>query len=370
MDKLAIISSHPIQYYAPLFKELSREIELKVFYCYNPNADEIGKEGFGESFKWDVDLMEGYEYEFMQNRAAVPSVSHFAGCDVPDIHKYIESYGATHVVVFGWYLKAFRQALKYCNQKKIPIAVRGDSKIDPTQALWKRVLKKIYYPFFLKKFDAFLFVGQKNKEYLKNYSVGEKKLIFSPHAVDQDFWKGEKPKKDKIVFLWVAKFIPLKRPEDVLKAFMALSGEHLELRLVGSGELLEESKKIAAKDSRIKFLGFKNQKNLRSEYLLADVLILSSSSETWGLVVNEAYASENLAILSSAVGCSPDLQVDPILNFKMGNADDLSRALRSSLERISDLTQLTQLKKLIREKNTIYSYQTNVNSFKTFIKDF
>ena len=79
MSKLAIIASHPIQYYAPLFKVLSKEIELKVFYCHNPSAEEIGKDGFGKAFEWDVDLLDGYEYEFLENHSKKPSLSDFNG---------------------------------------------------------------------------------------------------------------------------------------------------------------------------------------------------------------------------------------------------------------------------------------------------
>ncbi|MBY0427007.1 MAG: glycosyltransferase family 1 protein, partial [Cytophagales bacterium] len=63
--KLAIICSHPIQYYAPLFRYLAQTVNLEVIYCHKPTADEIGKSGFGLSFQWDIDLLEGYPYRFI-----------------------------------------------------------------------------------------------------------------------------------------------------------------------------------------------------------------------------------------------------------------------------------------------------------------
>src|SRR5690606_33988574 len=124
-------------------------------------AEEIGKDGFGKKFQWDIDLLSGYEYEFLGNRSKKPSLSKFNGCDTPQIGEKLRDYGATHVVIFGWYLKSFIQALKYCNRNNIIVAARGDSQLDPKLPRWKKILKRIYYPYFLKKYDAFLYVGKR-----------------------------------------------------------------------------------------------------------------------------------------------------------------------------------------------------------------
>jgi glycosyltransferase involved in cell wall biosynthesis len=372
MPKLAIVVSHPIQYYAPLFKTLAQEIELKVFYSHNPSATEIGKDGFGKAFHWDIDLLDGYSYEFLENVSENPSVSDYNGCDTPGIGEALAKYGATHVVIFGWYLKSLRQALQYCKKEKLPVAARGDSQLNPLQALYKRIIKQIYYPYFLSQFDAFLYVGKRNKAYLQQYGVKERKLIFSPHAVNQVFWKGQRESKEQaFTFIWVGKFIPKKRPADVISAFLKIDeiSEKVQLKMIGTGDLLEVCKSQASISKNIHFLGFKNQTELREEYLKADALILASNyDETWGLVVNEAFAAGLPAIVSTACGCSPDLILEGKTGFsyKFAEVDDLKTKMKLLLQE-KDAHERQQHLNQINEQ---YSYQRNIASFQKFLENY
>lgn len=372
--KLAIVVSHPIQYYAPLFAVLSRSIELKVFYCHNPTPDEVGKDGFGTSFSWDIELLEGYSYEFLENVSKSPSVTRKDGCDTPSIGARLKAYGATHVVVFGWYLKSHLQALKFCNEQGIPIAARGDSQLDPSQHWLKRLIKKLYYPFFLSRYDAFLSVGKRNSEYLEYFGVKRNKILFSPHAVDKDFWRVERVKHDKIIFIWVAKFIPKKRPFDVIESFkLALNeveGEKgIELHLIGTGELFVEAKQKAKGVTSIKFFGFKNQTELKSMYANADALVLSSDYlETWGLVVNEAFASQIPAIVSTAAGCSQDMITDNTGSvYPMGNVVELKKCMVDFVRILQNKEVVDRFDKGIEEVNKEYSFERNIASFQQFL---
>ena len=59
--KLAIINSHPIQYYAPLYKELAKDqdIDLTVYYCSKHGLKAYEYKGFGgQMIKWDISLVE------------------------------------------------------------------------------------------------------------------------------------------------------------------------------------------------------------------------------------------------------------------------------------------------------------------------
>ena len=371
MKKLAIVVSHPIQYYAPLFSKLAEQIELKVFYCHRPTPTEIGKDGFGKAFTWDINLLSGYAYEFLENVSKEPSVTIKNGCDTPEVGNRILAYGATHVVVFGWYLKSHLQVLEFCNKNNIPIAARGDSQLDPAQHWLKRLAKKLYYPFFLSKYDAFLSVGKRNKKYLENFGVSSEKIIFSPHAVDQDFWRVEKKAHDQIVFLWVAKFIPKKRPFDVISAFkMALSNNpSIILNMVGSGEQLQEAKELAKDTPEIVFHGFLNQTELKPIYAQSDVLLITSDyEETWGLVVNEAFASEIPVIVSSAVGCSADMvKQNTGQTYPLGDIEGLTNSILKYGSLMKEQNEVNQITKAIKEVNAVYSFNRNIQSFQEFL---
>ena len=348
-----------------------------MFYAFNPNAEQQGKEGFGNAFKWDVDLLKGYEYEFVENVAKKPSSAYYSGCDTPKIGERIADYGATHVVTFGWYLKMHRQVLSYCKKNKIPIAVRGDSQLDPDLPFWKKAIKKMYYPYFLKRYDAFLSVGKRNRAYLKHYGVSDDKIIFSPHAIDQNFWKVEGRKEaGKTIFIWVAKFIPKKRPLDAIRAFKNLLEEEpalkekLELRMIGSGELLLRAQREAENIDQIKFLGFKNQHELKGEYANADCLLLSSDyRETWGLVVNEAFAAGIPAIVSEGCGCSIDLiEENTGFTYPLADLKNLSDRMKQLYLKFLVPEKEDTIKNAIKRINKTYSMQRNLISFKQFLE--
>ena len=83
--RLAVISSHPIQYYTPLFRVLSNRLELKVFYTHLATSSDHAQAGFGACFKWDIDLLSGYEHEFLRNASRSPGLDRFAGVGTPEI---------------------------------------------------------------------------------------------------------------------------------------------------------------------------------------------------------------------------------------------------------------------------------------------
>ncbi|MCC6690614.1 MAG: glycosyltransferase family 4 protein [Bacteroidia bacterium] len=372
--KLGIVVSHPIQYYSPLFKYLAKHINLVVFYCHNPTDEEIGRAGFGIKFKWDVDLLSEHTFAFLKNISSNPDVSRFSGCDTPDIGEQFKEHKISHVLIMGWYLKSYWQAYWFCIRNKIPVAVRGDSQINPDENKIKAVLKKLLYPLFIKKYDALLYVGERNKQYLLKHGARPEQLLFSPHAVDQSFWKAENversAKENKIVFVWAAKFIFKKQPLEVIKAFIKAHQQNpnIELRMIGTGELLQESMRAASEISFIKFEGFKNQTALRDIFSQTHALIITSTyAETWGLVVNEALSMHLPVIVSDACGCAPDMVDDGANGFvyKHGNVDDLADKILQTCNLIN--SDYKNMITAINRKNEKYSYSENLQALTRFI---
>jgi len=371
--RLAIISSHPIQYYAPWFKYMSTILDVHVFYMNEGKTQGLDKDEFGVSFEWDIDLLDGYKYTFLKNVSKCPGVNNFKGCDVPEIYKTLKKGDFDAVLVMGWYLKGFLQAITACKIYKIPLLVRGDSKLESTKNNFKNLIKKIFFPFFLKFFDIFLYVGEKNKEYLEHFGVPKTKLVFCPHFINQTFFskdinnfnrteliKKMNLRENSFKLLFVGKFIKKKRPLDVLKALKLLEKDKddFELLLVGSGDLDEGLKQFCKSNTSlmVHFLGFKNQSELPDLYRLADVLILpSEGDETWGLVINEAFALHTPAIVSTDVGCAPDLIRSGLTGevFERGNIEDLARKIKDISRYINSETS----KKEIQSKNEIYSIE-------------
>ena len=101
---LAILASHPVQYYAPLFRELAKHIGLHVFYAHNATAEQQAAAGFGQAFTWDVDLTSGYQHSFLRNAANRPGTDCFSGCDTPEIKERLRAGNFNAALSLGWHL--------------------------------------------------------------------------------------------------------------------------------------------------------------------------------------------------------------------------------------------------------------------------
>ena len=325
---LGILTTHPIQYYVPWYKALAEhpEINLRVFYCHRQTPEGQAQAGFGVPFDWDIPLLEGYDYQFLKNKAHNPNVFTFSGCDTPEIKEIIRQNSFDAFIIHGWYVKSFWQAMRTCWQTKTPIMVRGDSQLSTKRSLLKRLLKYPFYRWFIPRFDAYLVVGKRAREYYLHYGAEEKKMFFVPHAVDNKFFVSHclslEPNReslrkqwgipeDSIVFLFAGKLIPKKRPHDFLKALEVtrVNSSQIFGLIVGDGPLCSELETYSRKANLpVKFTGFLNQNEMPKAYTVSNALILpSDGGETWGLVVNEAMACGLPAIVSDQVGCVPDL---------------------------------------------------------------
>lgn len=322
--RLAIVASHPVQYYAPLFRELAKRLDLMVFYAHRATPQDQSQAGFGVGFTWDIDLLSGYPYEFLHNVAASPTLDRFAGVDTPEIGRRLGAGRFDAVLVMGWWLKCFHQALWAAKRRRIPVLVRGDSHLDTPRAAWKRWSKAIAYPIFLRSFDAALIVGERNRAYWRHYGYPERRMFNSPHCVDNDWFavratpqaRAELRERlglapDAKLVLFAGKLLPFKRPLDVIEAaaLARRTGVAVEVLVAGSGPL-ESELRTRARSLGVPthFLGFCNQTEMPIAYAACDLLVLPSDGrETWGLVVNEALACGRPVLVSDAVGCAPDM---------------------------------------------------------------
>ncbi len=344
--RIGYLVSHPIQYYAPLFRELARHCDLTVFYAHRQTAAGQADAGFGVAFDWDVDLLSGYESRFLDNVARQPSTDRYFGCDTPGIAAEIERGRFDAFVVPGWALRTYWQAVQACRRLGVPVLVRGDSQLGSQRRRAVRLAKSVLFPWLLRRFDGFLYVGQRNRAYLEHYGVPADRLFFSPHCVDNDAFArasaearaAAPPRRpgDRRRLLFVGKLIGRKHPADLVRAAALVPGFPVEVAFAGAGELEGPLRQIAVEAGvDATFLGFRNQSELPAAYAAADLLVLPSDGlETWGLVVNEGMACGVPAVVSDAVGCGPDL-VDPGRTgaiFPLADVPGLAAAITSVLE--------------------------------------
>jgi glycosyltransferase involved in cell wall biosynthesis len=400
--KLAIISTHPIQYYAPVFALLAAKVELKVFYTQGTDTTNRFDYGFGRNIEWDIPLLQGYEYEFVNNIAKKPGTHHFSGIQNPDAIKKISDYNPDSILVYGWAYQSHLKIIRYF-KGKIPIYFRGDSTVLNMANSLRGLFKKLLLTWVYRHIDVAFYVGSANKAYFKTYGLKEEQLIFAPHAIDNSRFssnhlKGAKAIRgkfgildDAILVLFAGKLEPVKNPELLLKAFIELSLPNVHLLFVGNGILEEklkaESRKVKAESEKrkaeslsfnyaqddnhnpddnqgnIHFMDFQNQSQMPIVYQACDLFCLPSKSESWGLAVNEAMAAGKAILVSDQVGCAADLVKD-----RYNGAIFKSRSLPDLIKQLSLLckskSQLKTYGDYSREIINNWSFNNQVQSIK------
>lgn len=352
MKRLLILTSHPIQYNAPFFKLLTQRnrIIVKVLYTIGETGGNHFDKGFKQSVDWDIPLLEGYDYEFVQNISLKPGSYHFFGIINRGLKEKITHYQPDAILVYGW--SFFSHLLTMISFKgKYKIFFRGDSTmLDEVNSNYiKRILRKFILKQVYKFIDIALFVGLQNKLYFQSNGVSSKKLIFSPHSIDNlrffdqknlfqdriNEWKQNLKITDKLVFIFIGKYESKKNPAILINAFKKITTHNVALLMVGSGEQEKALKELSKYNDNIIFIPFQNQSYMPIVYRLGDVLVLPSSGpgETWGLVVNEAFACGLPAIVSDKVGCFSDL-INPKVTgwvFENGKQDDLFHCMEEAI---------------------------------------
>jgi glycosyltransferase involved in cell wall biosynthesis len=341
--RLAVFATHPVQYMSPLYREIAKVCDLDVYYSFEPNPEDRVTAGAGVAFSWDVPLLDGYQHHFIGNEARRPRLGKFWGAKSRSVDEVLEANSFDAVLVPGWHSQFLCQAIMAARRRRIPLLVRGDSHLHGSRLrLLKQYVKYPAYRFLLNVFSAYLVVGERAREYLRFFGAPEDLMFRSPHAVDNDWWALRSGQVNKltaradwnipansVVALFVGRLVGVKRPHDFVEALAQLSGRPIEGLMVGDGPLRASVEEYArARRANVRFAGFLNQTELPKAYAAADVLVLPSGRETWGLVANEAMACGLPVIASDACGCAPDL-VDPStgITFRTGDAADLARSL-------------------------------------------
>lgn len=369
MTKVAFILTHPIQYFSPFFRELSKrdKIKFKVFYTIGDNASSFDT-GFNLNVKWDVDLLSGYEFAFLKNTSKIPSTNTFNGIDNPDIISIINKYNPDKIVVYGWSYKSHLNLLKYYKNKKT-IYFRGDSTFIDNQNVFKNTIRALFLNFFVYKYVDFAFyVGKNNRDYFLKCGLKEEQLLYFPYSVDPSFFI-QKPvdnQDSKINILYVGKLQKKKNPLILINAIKLLENPNVHLTIVGDGELKDQVTKEIS--NQIEYLGFKNQTELIDIYRNSDILVMPSSgpNETWGLVLNEAAASGLVLIASDKVGGAIDMIRDGYNGyiFKSDDQADLIDKLKILLNDFKYIKKLKSNSILIATgyqiNNTIEIFERNI----------
>ena len=364
---LAILATHPIQYQAPVWRLLASRgrVPFEVLYLTAHGVEPTLDPGFGEVFRWDLDLLGGYPHRFPDG----PAPREFGGFWATGLPRcFRERMGGGRyraLLVPGWHVRGCWEAVWVANRTGIPVWMGGDSNDINEDGFPKRLVKRLLVGGLLRRVDRFLYVGEATRRLFRSYGALPSALVRAPHAVDNARFRqqadAERPGRAALRRAWgipdrafcvlfAGKLESKKRPGDVIAALQLLRtldpGRTYHALFVGAGEqreaLTRECRVVfdargqlpapapCTGSTTASFAGFLNQSEIPRAYAAADVLVLpSESTETWGLVVNEALASGLPCVVSDACGSAEDLvtPLDSLLCFPVGDVDALARAI-------------------------------------------
>ncbi|MCP9751931.1 glycosyltransferase family 4 protein [Ferruginibacter sp. HRS2-29] len=352
--KVIYFLSHPIQYFSPLLRKMDKELDLHVYYFSDASIRGNYDVGFGQKVKWDIPLLEGYEHSFLKNLSGRKSLSNrFFDVFNPSVISTLFRSPAKIVIVNGWSYSSTLMVIFFSVLFRKKVWLRAENPLNQELRKSGKVLKikKVLLGYLLFPFvSRFLYIGSQSKEFFIYYGVNPKKLVYTPYAVDNDFFREEAKKffdkgmikkelgvdPQKKVVLFSGKYIEKKRPLDLVKAFAQLRRDDATLLMMGEGGLRKEMETYIAQNNiaDVVLTGFVNQSEIVKYYAAADVFVMCSGmGETWGLSVNEAMNFSMPVIVSSTCGSAHDLVQQGVNGFVYdeGDIEELSKKLNQLL---------------------------------------
>jgi glycosyltransferase involved in cell wall biosynthesis len=382
--RLAIITTHPIQYYAPVFKLLHQrdQVNIKVFYTWGKNVENKYDPGFDKKIEWDIPLLEGYPYEWVKNIAKDAGTHKFKGIDNPEIVKQIMMWKPDAVLIYGWAFSGHLKAIRHF-KNKIPVLFRGDSTLLDEKKGAKFLLKYAFLKWLYNKVDYALYVGTNSRAYFKKYGLKDHQLYFAPHAIDNERFGADRKHEsallktklginnDAIILMFAGKFEGKKDPMLLLDTFLSIKRSDVHLLFVGNGSLENELKNKAQGNSNIHFLNFQNQSQMPVIYQACDIFCLPSKGpgETWGLAINEAMACGKVILASDKVGAAADL-IQPGKNgsiFKSGDLADLTYHLHLLIQ--NNKKELIKMGQDSKELIKNWNFETQAKVIESIIEN-
>lgn len=354
MKPVRVVTTHPIQYQAPLYRYLAaRGVPLQVYFLSNAGADPYFDRDFGRTVQWDVPLTDGYDHTFLRNLRSGGGGG-MSGYVNPGVLSIADRKRTAAVWVHGYRNLSMLGVIVAARARGVPVLYRAE-----THTLHRTgrpgIAAGVRGRVFVHAVDATLSIGTANDRFYAELGMRPEARFLVPYAVDNDRMRqaaAELPRsaaraevglpRSGRVVLFAGKLVAWKDPQLLLHAFAALARDDpaIHLAFAGTGPLGSGLRELAERvaPGRVRFLGFLNQTELPRAYAAADVLVLPSRNEPWGLVVNEAMNFGCAVVVSDSVGCYPDL-VDESTGavFRTGDEYGLRAALAEVLASTASL---------------------------------
>jgi len=341
--KLAVLVTHPIQYYAPLYRCLAQRgaVDVVVVYLSDAGAVAYDDPGFSRQVQWDVPLLEGYDYKVLQPSTSIASRGFWRTHD-SRLLAMLDKLRPDWLLVYGYASRMNWAAVRWARSRKIKVAYTSDSNSRNPER-WPPV-KKFVIGHFFRQVDAFLATSERNVEYLLKYRADKSRIRRIPFAIDvARFAAAETDAENRrqYDFVWAGKFTLRKRGGDFIKALDILaqrSDRPVKACMAGDGPCREDLVALARRlpnHCDLDFLGFVNQNAMPSLLRSTQIFAFTSEIEPYGLMATEAAAAGLALIVADDSGCvGPTVLARPGVNaltYRAGDMEGLAQAMQALL---------------------------------------
>jgi glycosyltransferase involved in cell wall biosynthesis len=314
MTRIALLTEIPAPYRIPLFNALADRAELEVLFLrgrhperpYRLHEDEL-------RFRWRV--LPGRHvltrrWWLVVNKGVAAALRRAR----PDV-----------VILGGWNQPAFWLALAWARARRVPVLLWVESTGRDDRSGRLEALKRA----LLASAQGFVVPGRAAADYLRSLGVPPERITVAPNAVDPGLFRAtpRPPTNGRPRVLSVAR-LSVEKGVDVL--VRAVDGLDADVVLAGSGP--EESRLRSLAGPNVRFLGNVERDDLPALYASADVAVVPSRSDTWGMALNEAALAGLPLVATEVVGAAADLIEEGKNGFRVP-PDDVE-ALHAAIARI------------------------------------
>lgn len=359
--RLAVVVSHPIQYFVPLYRALAGDdgLELRVLFAAHIGQRAMLDPGMGVAVQWAGDLTAGYDHAFLPGAERIERVG-LRAVDNPGVGRALAAFRPDAVLIHGYATLTCLKALAWCRLRGTPALMIADASAEIRPGGVAGALRRLAKRLVVRQFAAILTLGDRSEGYFRGLGYPAGRLFRTPAMPDPGFWQARAERTalrermraqlglqaDDFVLLSSAKLVPGKRVGDILAAMAALpadaapcraGGRRVVLLVAGDGELRAALEaQAAAAGIRAVFHGFVNLDRLPALCTAADVLVHSSGFDAYGMVLLEAAVIGLPLLASDRVGAvGPASIARPGVNTLVFPCGDVA-ALAAAIARLRD----------------------------------
>lgn len=340
-SRLVVLISHPIQYYAPLYRELSRRagVDIHVVFLSDAGASAYHDAGFNRMVSWDIPLLDGYGYTVLRPGLSLDGLG-FVSLTSPALTRTLASLRPDAILLYGYASRMNWQAAHWARRHACRVLYTSDSNANTPKRPWKAWLKQVVVRRFFRQVDAFLCTSEANGDYVARFGAPADRVWRMPFAIDVARYSTAAPPpgvERPFHFAWAGKLVPNKRPDDFIRAVRLVaeaSGKEVRAILVGDGPMRDEVAAMVKElpgRCKVELKGFVNQAAMPATLQEAEVFVFTSMVEAYGLAATEAAAAGLALIVAEGIGCVGDsVLAQPGVNsiiYPPGDVPALARAM-------------------------------------------